>query len=317
MTAMVEVRRVEKSFGDVRALRGVDLEVGEGRVCGLLGPNGAGKTTLVRILSTLQLPDRGSVRVAGFDVVREAVTVRSLIGLAGQYAAVDELLTGRENLRMVARLYRLSRREAAVRADEVLERLSLTDAANRPVRTYSGGMRRRLDVGASLVGRPRVLILDEPTTGLDPRTRQEMWRFIEELVSDGATLLLTTQYLEEADRLADSVTVIDRGTVIAEGTVEELKSRLHGDVLEVRVGSPDDLVGVRSLLEGIHGERATVEREALRVSVVAPDGAGTLTSAVLALHGAGIAITDIALRHPSLEEVFLSLTGEDHEEAAA
>ena len=238
---MIEVSGVRKAFGETQALDGVDLQVPPATVLGLLGPNGAGKTTLVKVLATLLRPDAGWAKVDGLDVVRQPVAVRSVIGLAGQYAAVDEVLTGRENLEMVGRLYRLSPKDAKVRAEEALERLNLADAADRSVRTYSGGMRRRLDLGASLVGRPRVLILDEPTTGLDPRTRMELWEFIQQLVRDGTTVLLTTQYLEEADALAESIVVIDHGTVIARGTSDELKSQLGGDVLEVGIHRAEDM----------------------------------------------------------------------------
>src|ERR1700750_74576 len=231
---MILAEGVKKSFGSVAALSGVDIGVERGSILALLGRNGAGKTTFVRIVATLLAPDAGSVLVAGVDAVRDAPTVRSVIGLAGQFAAVDEMLTGRENLVLVGRLYGLSRRDARTRAAEVLERLRLTDAAGRLVKTYSGGMRRRLDLGASLTGRPAVLLLDEPSTGLDPRSRAELWSLIEDLVTEGSTVLLPTQYLEEADRLADRVAVVERGKLIAEGTPRELKDRLGGDVLEVR-----------------------------------------------------------------------------------
>src|SRR6185295_1140067 len=235
MNAIVEVEGIARSFGETHALRGVDLDVPEGGVVALLGPNGAGKTTLVRVLSTLILPDAGTARVAGFDVVKQPTAVRRCIGLAGQYAAVDETLTGRENLEMVGRLSRLSKSLAAERAAEVLERVSLTDAADRPLKTYSGGMRRRIDLGAGLVARPRVLLLDEPTTGLDPANRLDLWVYLRDLVNEGATILLTTQYLEEADQLASEVVVIDHGSCIARGTPLELKQRLAGDVLDVTV----------------------------------------------------------------------------------
>ena len=236
----VEVEGVAVSFGETRALDGVDLTVGTGTVQGLLGPNGAGKTTLVRVLATLLRPDAGSARVFGRDVLRDATRVRALIGLAGQFAAVDGTLTGRENLEMVGRLYRLSRSDARSRAADALERLGLSDAGDRVVRGYSGGMRRRLDLGASLVGRPRLLILDEPTTGLDPQSRNDVWSFIRELVADGTTVLLTTQYLDEADKLADHIVVIDHGKVIANGTPRELKARMGADVLELHVEDVDD-----------------------------------------------------------------------------
>src|SRR5216683_8042663 len=249
--AMIDVEGISKSFGETKALAGVDMSVPAGTVQGLLGPNGAGKTTLVRILATLLAPDTGRARISGVDVQKDPDTVRSLIGLAGQYAAVDETLTGRENLVMVGRLYRLGTKLAKARAGESLERLGLAEAADRPVKTYSGGMRRRLDLGASLVGRPVVLIMDEPTTGLDPRTRIELWAFIEELVREGTTLLLTTQYLEEADRLADRIAVIERGRVIAAGSPDELKQRIGGDVLEVRATHPGDVERLVGLLDGL------------------------------------------------------------------
>ena len=258
MSAIVEVEGIARSFGDTQALCGVDLSVPEGGVVALLGPNGAGKTTLVRILSTLLEPDAGTARVAGFDVVKQPTAVRRCIGLAGQYAAVDETLTGRENLEMVGRLSRLSKSLAAERAAEVLERVSLTDAADRQLKTYSGGMRRRIDLGAGLVARPRVLLLDEPTTGLDPANRLDLWAYLRDLVNEGATILLTTQYLEEADQLASDVVVIDHGTVIATGTPTELKQRLAGDVLDVTVDDAD-LERVVTLVADV-GQRATHRR---------------------------------------------------------
>src|SRR6266498_668132 len=251
METMIEVEGVSKAFGPVKALIDVDLEAEAARVLGLLGPNGAGKTTLVRILTTLLLPDAGQARVAGLDTVRDAAALRSVIGLAGQYAAVDDMLTGRENLELVGQLYHLGRTEGRARAEQVLERFGLTDDADRLVKTYSGGMRRRLDLGASLVGQPPVLILDEPTSGLDPRSRMELWQFIEDLVADGTTVLLTTQYLEEADRLAHKIVVIDLGRVIAEGTSDELKDQMGGDVLELRVTEPSDLETAAAVLAGL------------------------------------------------------------------
>ena len=299
---MIEVEGVSKSFGAVHALTGVDLHVAAGTVLGLLGPNGAGKSTLVKVLATLHAPDAGRATIDGFDVVRDAVAVRSRIGLAGQFAAVDELLTGRENLVMVGRLYRLGRREAAARADDVLERLGLHDAGDRSVRTYSGGMRRRLDLGASLVGRPRVLILDEPTTGLDPRTRLDLWEFLAGLVHDGTTVLLTTQYLEEADHLADRIVVIDQGRTIAEGTSDELKTQLGGDVLDVRLRDEATAARAASVLR-------TTYDAGLVLRLPAPGRAATLIAAVRSLDEAGIEVDDIALRRPSLDDVFLALTG--------
>ncbi len=306
---MIEVEGLHKAFGETRALDGVDLCVPAATVLGLLGPNGAGKTTLVKVLATLLEPDAGWARVAGRDVVREPTAVRSMIGLAGQYAAVDEVLTGRENLELVGRLYRLSAPEARRRAEAALEQLSLTDAADRPVRTYSGGMRRRLDLGASLVGRPRILILDEPTTGLDPRTRVELWAFIQQLVRDGTTVLLTTQYLEEADELAESIVVIDHGRVIARGTSDELKSQLGGDVLEVGVEEVGDVDRALIALGALGAEHAQVDRGSRHLSIPTTAGAGALVEAVRALDEAEIPIADLALRRPSLDDVFLALTG--------
>jgi ABC-2 type transport system ATP-binding protein len=308
MNAIVEVEGIERSFGDTRALRGVDLTVPEGGVVGLLGPNGAGKTTLVRILSTLLEPDAGQARVAGFDVVEQPTAVRRCIGLAGQYAAVDETLTGRENLEMVGRLSRLSKTQAAERAAEVLERVSLTEAADRQLKTYSGGMRRRIDLGAGLVARPRVLLLDEPTTGLDPANRLDLWAYLRDLVNEGATILLTTQYLEEADQLASDVVVIDHGSVIARGTPLELKQRLAGDVLDVTV---DDTVleQVVHLVADIGSEKPSVDRGTRRVSLPVDGGAADLVEVVRRLDDAGIKVVDITLRRPSLDDVFLALTG--------
>jgi ABC-2 type transport system ATP-binding protein len=298
-----------KSYGAIRALDGIDLTVPAGTVLGLLGPNGAGKTTAVRVLTTLLVPDAGIVRVAGFDVVRQPAKVRSVIGLAGQFAAVDETLTGRENLVLVGRLYHLGRQDAARRASDVLERFDLVDAADRRVGTYSGGMRRRLDLGASLVGRPQVLFLDEPTSGLDPRGRIGLWEVMAELVAAGTTLLLTTQYLEEADRLADTVAVIDNGRVIAQGTPDDLKARVGGEVVEVAV-TPASAVGAAvAALAALATGEAHVDPQAGRVSVPVAAGGSVVADAVRLLDAAGIGIADVSLRRPTLDDVFLTLTG--------
>jgi ABC-2 type transport system ATP-binding protein len=314
--AVVEVRDVVKRFGEVVALDGVDLRVEPGIIYGLLGPNGAGKTTLIRVLATLLRPEAGTVRVAGVDVLADPIGARARLGLAGQFAAVDEYLTGRENVRMVGRLYGLSRAAARRRGDEVLERIGLTDAATRQVGTYSGGMRRRLDLAASLVGRPQVMFLDEPTTGIDPRNRIELWELIEDLVRGGTTVLLTTQYLDEADRLAQRIGVIDRGTIVSEGTADELKDAVGGAVLEVAVGADERADAARTLQEVTGEEPVWLERER-HLRVPARDGARTLAAAVRALGAVGIEPDDLALHKPSLDDVFLALTGETaHEEAS-
>ena len=300
---------LRRHFGPIKAVDGVDLAAPAGTVLGLLGPNGAGKTTIVRILTTLLDPDGGSARVAGYDVVRDAEALRSVIGLAGQYAAVDENLTGRENLDLVGRLYHLGKGEARRRADEMLERFELTDAANRTVKTYSGGMRRRLDLGASLVGRPQVLFLDEPTTGLDPRSRFGLWDVIRELVNDGTTLLLTTQYLEEADRLADHIAVIDGGRVIAEGTTDELKSRVGGDLLALRVADRARVAEAAAAIADLGSGAPQVVAESGEVSLPVREGASVLAEVVRRLDAAGLEISDLALGRPSLDDVFLALTG--------
>jgi daunorubicin resistance ABC transporter ATP-binding subunit len=306
---MIEVRGISKRFDATDALSDVSFDVGEGEVVGLLGPNGSGKTTLVRILTTLLLPDRGSATVAGFDVVDDPKSLRPLIGLAGQSAAVDELLTARENLELIGLLYHLDRTEYRDRTSEILQRLSLTEAADDLVKTYSGGMRRRLDVGASLIGRPRVLFLDEPTTGLDPRTRNDLWKFVEELVAAGTTVLLTTQYMEEAERLADRLVVLDAGHVIANGTVDELEDRLGGSVLEARVADPAELDLVAEVLAA-HGEGTPqIDVDERRVLVPTTGGPSTLIAAGSALEAKGIALDDLGIRRPSLDDVFLSLTG--------
>jgi ABC-2 type transport system ATP-binding protein len=309
----VETARLHKSYGKVQALRGVDLRVETGSVFGLLGPNGAGKTTAVRILTTLLLPDEGSARVAGFDVVRDAKKVRERIGLAGQYAAVDENLTGFENLEMVGRLYHLARAQARERARELLDSFELSDAGGRLVRTYSGGMRRRLDLAAALVARPPVLFLDEPTTGLDIRSRIDLWDAIEVLVSAGTTLLLTTQYLDEADRFADRIAVIDQGLVIAEGTPGELKAQVGGERLDIHLcdsGRGDEALVA---LTSIASDRPFLEDGTVRVPVA--QRRGTIADAVRRLDDAGIAIDDIAVNTPTLDDVFLTLTGHATEPA--
>jgi ABC-2 type transport system ATP-binding protein len=315
----VETSGLHKSYGDVEALRGVDLRVETGSVFGLLGPNGAGKTTAVRILTTLLAPDQGSARVAGFDVVRDAAKVRQHIGLAGQYAAVDENLTGFENLEMVGRLYHLGRGHSRDRARELLASFDLSEAGDRLVRTYSGGMRRRLDLAAALVARPPVLFLDEPTTGLDIRSRIGLWDAIEALVSEGTTVLLTTQYLDEADRLADRIAVIDQGLVIAEGTPEELKSQVGGERLEIHLCDGDRGEEAVVALASIASDQPFLEDGTVRVPVA--ERRGTIAAAVRRLDEAGIAIDDIAVSTPTLDDVFLTLTGraveQETEEAEA
>jgi daunorubicin resistance ABC transporter ATP-binding subunit len=306
---MIEVEGVEKRFGPTTALAGVDLAGEEAQVLGLLGPNGAGKTTLVRILTTLLRPDAGTARVAGYDVVADAGPLRSAIGLAGQYAAVDELLTGRENLELVGLWYHLRKREYRSRAGELLERFGLTEASDRLVRTYSGGMRRRLDVAASLVARPPVLFLDEPTTGLDPRTRNDLWRFIEELVGSGTTVLLTTQYMEEAERLAHRIVVIDTGRVVAQGSTAELKDAIGGDVLEVRVHDPADLARAAALLGDLGHGRPRTDPDRHVASLPTKEGVGLLMAAGRRFEEERLALDDLGIRRPSLDDVFLSLTG--------
>ena len=305
----IQAEGLSLRYGTVQALDGLDLAVRAGTVVGLLGPNGAGKTTTVRILTTLLRADAGRASVLGLDVVRDARVLRSRIGVSGQYAAVDEDLTGRENLEMVGRLYHLGARPSRARADELLERFDLVDAARRPVKQYSGGMRRRLDLAGALVAQPEVLFLDEPTTGLDPRSRLGMWEVIADLVAEGTTVLLTTQYLEEADRLADRIAVIDRGRVIAEGTSDTLKAEVGGERVEVTVGPDADLAVARELLRPLAvGEIGTDEHTRTLTAPVS-GGTGTLVTALRALDDAGVPVLDAGLRRPTLDDVFLTLTG--------
>jgi len=306
----VHIEGVTKRFGTTRALAGVNLEVAEGTVFGLLGPNGAGKTTLVRVLATLLAPDAGRAEVFGLDVVHQAPAVRELLGLTGQFAAVDEILTGRENLEMFGRLFDLSRGEARRRASELLDRFELADAADRPARTYSGGMRRRLDLASSLLTRPRILFLDEPTTGLDPRSRNEIWAIVRELISEGTTIMLTTQYLEEADELADRIVVIDHGRVIAQGTGNELKDRVGGQILEVELTSAASRDEARSVLAGVGCGDPEPGGRPDELTLPAPrDGLELIEDAAAALRHAGIGVSDLGLRRPTLDDVFLQLTG--------
>ncbi|MFJ4844249.1 MULTISPECIES: ATP-binding cassette domain-containing protein [unclassified Streptomyces] len=314
MPGAIHAEGLVKTFGDVRALDGVDLDVPEGTVLGLLGPNGAGKTTAVRVLTTLLQPDSGKAVVAGVDVLKHPNEVRRQIGLSGQFAAVDEYLTGRENLQMVGRLYQMSARDAKARATELLERFNLAEAADRTAKTYSGGMRRRLDLAAALVVRPPVMFMDEPTTGLDPRNRLALWEVIQDLVAGGTTLLLTTQYLEEADHLAHDICVIDHGKVIARGTSDELKARTGGERVEVVVHDREHLSAATEVLQGFGKGDTSLDNHTRRITVPVTGGAKLLAEVIRELDTRGIEIDDIGLRRPTLDDVFMSLTGHAAEE---
>ncbi|MFV0128094.1 ATP-binding cassette domain-containing protein [Streptomyces sp. HMX112] len=316
MPGAIHAEGLVKAFGDVRALDGVDLDVPEGTVLGLLGPNGAGKTTAVRVLTTLLRPDSGTARVAGVDVLEHPEEVRRSIGLSGQFAAVDEYLTGRENLRMVGQLYQMTGRAAKIRAGELLDRFHLAEAADRPARTYSGGMRRRLDLAAALVVSPPVMFMDEPTTGLDPRNRQQLWEVIQELVAGGTTLLLTTQYLEEADHLAHDICVVDHGKVIARGTSDQLKARTGGERVEVVVHRREEIEPARAVLAGFGKDDVAVEEHTRRLTAPVTGGAKLLAEVIRDLDARGVEIDDIGLRRPTLDDVFISLTGHAAERAA-
>lgn len=309
MSYMIRTSGLVKRYGELAALDGLDLEVKEGSVLGLLGPNGAGKTTAVRILTTLIRPDQGSAEVAGFDVFEEPQLVRENIGLSGQTAAVDEHLTGLENLEMVGRFYHLGRREAKARARLLIEQFDLVEAANRPAKTYSGGMQRRLDLAAAIVASPKVLFLDEPTTGLDPRSRIALWDTIRELVRQGSTLLLTTQYMEEADQLADNIVVIDHGHVIAEGSGDTLKTQIGGERIELVLDRRTDIRKAEHVLDAVAVGEVQVDRQNKRLVAAVDEGADSLRKTLLRLHRAQIGISDVGLRRPTLDDVFLTLTG--------
>ncbi|MGW0393268.1 ATP-binding cassette domain-containing protein [Streptomyces sp. NPDC003042] len=316
MPGAIYAEGLVKTFGDVRALDGVDLDVPEGTVLGLLGPNGAGKTTTVRVLTTLLQPDSGRAVVAGIDVLKHPNEVRRSIGLSGQFAAVDEYLTGRENLQMVGQLYQMNAKAAKARAAELLERFNLGDAADRIAKTYSGGMRRRLDLAAALVVSPPVMFMDEPTTGLDPRNRQQLWGIIQELVAGGTTLLLTTQYLEEADHLAHDICVVDHGKVIARGTSDQLKAQTGGERVEVVVHEREHIATAREVLAGFGKGGTTVEEHTRKLTVPVAGGAKLLAEVIRELDARGIEIDDIGLRRPTLDDVFISLTGHTAEQEA-
>ena len=307
---IIEARGLAKRYGEVQALAGLDLTVPQGTVLALLGPNGAGKTTAVSVLTTLLVPDAGTATIAGADVINAPEDVRRRIGLSGQYAAVDETLTGFENLDMIGRLYHLGRRRSAVRARELLERFSLTEAADRPVNTYSGGMRRRLDLAGALVAEPPVLFLDEPTTGLDPRSRNELWDVIRDLVGRGTTLLLTTQYMEEADQLADDIVVIDHGREIAHGTADELKAMIGGERIEVTVTTTDAVAQARDILATFSGGEVQVNERSRKLIAPMSGGSVEFRHVLRDLEAAGIAVYDVGMRRPTLDDVFLTLTGD-------
>lgn len=313
----IEVENISKRYGKIEALNGVSLNVEQGAILGMLGPNGAGKTTLVKILSSLIKPTSGRASVAGFDVVRQTRQVRSIIGLAGQSAAIDENLTGRENLYLVARLYHMSRGDSRTRAGELLEQFNLVESGDRAAKTYSGGMRRRLDLAGSLVARPQVLFLDEPTTGLDPRSRNELWAVIRELVRGGTTVLLTTQYLDEADQLADRITVIDQGSLIAEGTASELKQKAGSEFISVQAQEYEQLSKTVEVMRRFSSDEPAVTEHDRRVTVSVVNGSALLAGVVRELDAVGVAVTDLSMRQPTLDDVFLALTGRTAEQSGS